>query len=74
MNAIERCNGEIDSVGISKITDPIGAAMAYNSHCLTCQRWAGKGSTGAADMQNFVRVQFMEETETRWMCVNRLQK
>ena len=74
MNEIERCNGEVDSVEITKITDPIGAGMEYNSHCLTCQRWAGKGSTGAADMQNFVRVQFIEETETRWLCVNRLQK
>lgn len=74
MQVTERCNGEVDSVGHTKITDPIGAGMEYNSHCLTCQRWAGKGSTSAADMQNFVSVQFIEETETRWLCVNRLQK
>lgn len=72
MSGIERCNGEIDSVGVSKITDPIGAGMEYNSHCLTCKRWAGRGSTGAADMQNFVSVKFIADTETRWLCVNRL--
>ena len=72
MSGIELCNGEIDSVGVSKITDPIGAGMEYNSHCLTCKRWAGRGSTGAADMQNFVSVKFIADTETRWLCVNRL--
>ena len=71
MQVTERCNGEVDSVGHTKITDPIGAGMAYNRHCITCQRWAGKGSNGAADMQAFVSVQFITEVEPRWLCVNR---
>ena len=69
---MDLCNGEIAAVAVTKISDPIGAGMEYNSHCLTCKRWAGRGSTGAADMQNFVSVKFIADTETRWLCVNRL--
>lgn len=71
---MDRCNGEIESVGIRKIDDPIGSGMEYSSHCLTCARWAGHASESAADMQDFVSVRFLGEIEDRRFCTNWLSK
>lgn len=74
MTTTDKCNGEIESAGYRKLSDPVRAGMEYNSQCLTCARWAGYASENAADMQDFVSVQFLEEEHVRRLCRNWLSK
>lgn len=71
---MELCNGEVDRLAVTKITDQVGAGLTYKNQCITCARFAGAGSVGAGDMQNFVSVKFIASTDEIVLCVNRLQK
>lgn len=71
---MELCNGEVDRLAVTKITDPVGAGLTYNGQCTTCARWAGAGITHAADMQNFVKVAFIDPSIEYRLCVKRIEK
>ena len=71
---LARCNGEVASIGYSKIDDPIGAGMEYHEACKSCARWAGKGSNLAANMQDFVRFKFLESEQSGTTCKNWLRQ
>ena len=74
MTTTDKCNGEIESAGYRKLSDPVRAGMEYNSQCLTCARWAGYASENAADMQEFIDVQILSQRNKLRLCENWLEK
>lgn len=66
---LTRCNGEVASIGVSRLDDPPFTALEYHEACKTCSRWAGKGARWAADMQDFEGYEFLgaETTCKNWL-------
>ena len=71
---VTRCNGEVASIGYAKLDDPPFTGVEYHEACKTCLRWVGKGSSWAADMQDFVRFKFLESDQSGATCKNWLTR
>ena len=62
------CDGEVKSIGLSSISDPVIAGLIYMDQCMRCVRWCGSGSHGSNFSGEWVSVQFLGEEGVIMIC------